>query len=67
MIYIIVVTAVVTTIVTAYLVDRLSNLRNNIDALNNYAMASFDRIVRIEAIIDQYIEIEGLEDDDDET
>lgn len=67
MIYAIVTLAVVLIALAAYVVFRFSRLWNNVNALNNYAMASFQRIMTIEAIVDQFIEIQNIEDDDDET
>jgi hypothetical protein len=67
MIYAIVAIAVALAILAAYVIDRFSSLGNNTNALNNYAMASFERILRLEAIVDQFIEIQEEEEDDDET
>jgi len=41
-----------------------ARLQKNIDLLNNYAFSSFERIVAIEQLINDALE---LEDDDDQT
>lgn len=65
MIYAVIAIAVAVAFLTAYVFDRFAKTWTNMDALNHYAIASFERLVELEAIIDDCFETTE-EDDDDE-
>lgn len=68
MIYAIVAITVAVAILTGYVIRGFARTWTNLDALNNYCIASFERLVRLEALIDDLYEFDDEEEvDADET
>lgn len=63
MIYAIIAIAVAVAILTGYVIRGFARAWTNLDALNNYSIASFERLVQLEALVDNLYELDDEEEE----